>query len=105
MRWLPSTAFPIANRRAQTSCALISRRSWRGRAAKITYDFIPRCCYHALVLLVAATSRRTKMSVYKRGTHWHYRFRLRGVRYRGSLPEARTKFMAEQAEVKLKQSV
>jgi integrase len=45
------------------------------------------------------------MSVYKRGSHWHYRFRLRGVRYRGSLPEARTKLMAEQAETKLKQSV
>lgn len=45
------------------------------------------------------------MSVYKRGTHWHYRFRLRGVRYRGALPEARTKFQAEQAEIKLKQDV
>ena len=45
------------------------------------------------------------MSVYKRGTHWHYRFRLRGVRYRGALPEARTKFQAEQAEIRLKQNV
>jgi len=45
------------------------------------------------------------MSVYKRGTHWHYRFRLRGVRYRGALPEARTKLMAEQAETKLKADV
>jgi hypothetical protein len=33
------------------------------------------------------------MSVYKRGkkgTHWHYYFRVRGVRYRGVISEART---------------
>jgi hypothetical protein len=45
------------------------------------------------------------MSVYKRSTHWNYRFRLRGVRYRGALPEARTKSQAEQAEIRLKQNV
>jgi integrase len=48
------------------------------------------------------------MSVYKRGTkgnHWHYYFRVRGVRYRGAIPEARTKRQAEQAEHKLKQDV
>ena len=48
------------------------------------------------------------MSVYKRGkkgTHWHYYFRVRGVRYRGSLPEARTKQQAEQAESKIKQEI
>jgi len=48
------------------------------------------------------------MSVYKRGkkgTHWHYYFRVRGVRYRGSLPEARTKQQAEQAESKIKQEL
>lgn len=47
------------------------------------------------------------MSVYKRGkgTHWHYYFRVRGVRYRGSLPEARTKQQAEQAETKIKQQI
>ena len=47
------------------------------------------------------------MSVYKRGkgTHWHYYFRVRGVRYRGSLPEARTKQKAEQAESKIKQEI
>ena len=47
------------------------------------------------------------MSVYKRGkgTHWHYYFRVRGVRYRGSIPEARTKKDAEQAESKIKQDV
>lgn len=48
------------------------------------------------------------MSVYKRGqkgTHWHYYFRVRGVRYRGALPEARTKKQAEQAESQLKQDV
>jgi integrase len=47
------------------------------------------------------------MSVYKRGkgTHWHYYFRVRGVRYRGSIPEARTKKDAEQAESKIKRDV
>jgi len=48
------------------------------------------------------------MSVSKRGknrTHWHYYFRVRGVRYRGSIPEARTKKEAEQAESKIKQDV
>ena len=48
------------------------------------------------------------MSVYKRGkkgTHWHYYFRVRGVRYRGALPEAHTKWEAEQAESKIKQEI
>ena len=44
------------------------------------------------------------MSVYKRGkgTHWHYYFRVRGVRYRGSVPDKKD---AEQAESKIKQDV
>ena len=45
------------------------------------------------------------MAVYKRGkngTHWNYYFRVRGVRYRGAIPEARTKWEAEQAELKIK---
>ncbi|HLA09133.1 MAG TPA: hypothetical protein VJ023_00840 [Pyrinomonadaceae bacterium] len=48
------------------------------------------------------------MAVYKRGkngTHWNYYFRVRGVRYRGSIPEARTKWEAEQAELKIEQDV
>ena len=45
------------------------------------------------------------MSVYKRGTKWHYAFCVRKVRYRGALPEARTKFHAEKAETKIKLSV
>ena len=47
------------------------------------------------------------MSVFKggNGTHWHYYFRVRGVRYRGALPEARTKKEAEQAESLLKQDI
>ncbi len=45
------------------------------------------------------------MSVYKRGSHWHYRFRVRRVRYRGALPEANTKWEAEQAESKIKQEI
>jgi integrase len=46
-----------------------------------------------------------EMSVYKRGTKWHYAFAIRGVRYRGAISEARTKFQAEQAETKLRQDV
>ena len=49
------------------------------------------------------------MAVYnkrgRKGTHWIYDFRVRGVRYRGSFPEARTKWQAEQAEAKIKQEV
>ena len=48
------------------------------------------------------------MSVYKRGkqsTDWHYYFRVRGVRYRGAIPEAGTKWEAEQAESKIRQEV
>ena len=48
------------------------------------------------------------MSVYKRGrkgTHWNYYFRVRGVRYRGAIPEASTKWEAEQAESKIRQEV
>ena len=36
--------------------------------------------------------KENTMAVYKRGSHWHYRFRVRRVRYRGALPEARTKW-------------
>ena len=46
------------------------------------------------------------MSVHKRGkkgTHWHYYFRVRGVRYRGVIAEARTKLEAVQAESKIRQ--
>jgi integrase len=60
------------------------------------------------VLLVAATLKENTMSVYKRGkkgTHWHYYFRVRGVRYRGVISEARTKWEAEQAESKIKQEI
>jgi integrase len=45
------------------------------------------------------------MSVYKRGSRWHYRFRVRRVRYRGAIPEARTKWEAQQAETKIKQEI
>jgi integrase len=45
------------------------------------------------------------MSVYKRASRWHYRFRVRRVRYRGAIPEARTKWEAQQAESKIKQEI
>ncbi len=57
------------------------------------------------------------MSVFMRGTckrahrhsgeckHYHYSFRVHGKRYRGSIPEARTKWQAEQAELRSRQEV
>jgi hypothetical protein len=43
------------------------------------------------------------MPVENRGTaknpRWRYAFTIRGVRYRQAIPEARTKYEAEQAEV------
>ena len=45
------------------------------------------------------------MPVHKRGDRWHYAFCIRGVRYRGALPEARTKFQAAKAETKIRQDV
>jgi hypothetical protein len=37
--------------------------------------------------------------------HFHFSFRIRGKRYRGALPEARTKWQAKQAEVRIQQEV
>lgn len=36
---------------------------------------------------------------------WHYEFRVRGACYRGALPEARTKWQAEQAETQIRQQI
>lgn len=36
----------------------------------------------------------------KRGCSWYYDFMIKGVRYRGAIPEARTKAQAEKAEMK-----
>jgi hypothetical protein len=51
-----------------------------------------------------AAARRSQL-VHKRGTKWHYAFCIRGVRYRGAIPEASTKFDAEKAETKIRQDV
>src|SRR5688572_22021811 len=45
------------------------------------------------------------MPVHKRGDRWHYAFCIRGVRYRGALPEARNKIQAQKAETKIRQEV
>jgi integrase len=57
------------------------------------------------------------MSVYLRGTckrkhrhsgeckRFYYSFRIRGKRYRGAIPEARTKWQADQAELRIKQEI
>jgi len=45
------------------------------------------------------------MSVRKRGGRWHFDFMIRGLRYRGAIPEARTKAQALQAEVSIKQEI
>lgn len=41
----------------------------------------------------------------KRSPRWRYAFTIRGVRYRAAIPEARTKFEAEQAELEAKKAV
>lgn len=43
--------------------------------------------------------------VRKRGNHWHYDFQVKGTRYRGAIPEARTKHQAQQAEAAIRLSV
>jgi len=45
------------------------------------------------------------MPVYKRNKVWYYRFCIRGARYGEAVPEARTKWQAEQAEAKAKEEV
>lgn len=45
------------------------------------------------------------MAVYKRKNVWYYRFSIRGTRYGKGIPEARTKYQAEQAEVKAKEAI
>ncbi|HEX8137574.1 MAG TPA: site-specific integrase [Pyrinomonadaceae bacterium] len=45
------------------------------------------------------------MSVYRRGNRWHYAFCIRSARYRKAIPEARTKYEAEKAEVEAKKEV
>jgi integrase len=39
---------------------------------------------------------------FKGSGHWHFDFRVSGARYRGTIPEARTKPQAKQAEAKLR---
>ena len=45
------------------------------------------------------------MTIRKRGTRYYYDFMIRRQRYRGALPEARTKAQAERAETKIKTMV
>lgn len=45
------------------------------------------------------------MAVKKRGGRWHYDFMIKHKRYRGVVPEARTKAQAEQAETQIRQDV
>jgi hypothetical protein len=45
------------------------------------------------------------MTIRKRGTRYHYDFMIRRHRYRGALPEARTKAEAQQAEAKIKNKI
>jgi integrase len=45
------------------------------------------------------------MTIRKRGTRYYYDFMIRRQRYRGAIPEARTKAEAERAETKIKSTV
>jgi hypothetical protein len=42
------------------------------------------------------------MSVYKRGERWYFYIKFRGARHRGVIPEARTKYQAQQAENRIR---
>lgn len=42
------------------------------------------------------------MSVHKRGSRWCYYIKIKGIRYRGTIPEARTKYQAQQAETRIR---
>jgi hypothetical protein len=68
----------------------------------VAQDRIP---YRKRAPVAAPRERIMIMSVHKRGTKWHYAFCIRGVRYRGAIPEASTKFDAEKAETKIRQDV
>src|SRR5215471_2154915 len=46
-----------------------------------------------------------KRAVNKNVTSWFYDFRVRGVRYRGAIPEARNKQQAEMAETRIRNEV
>src|SRR5262245_22217823 len=43
--------------------------------------------------------------VRKRGNRWYFDFMVRRVRYRGAIPEARTKWQAEKAKAKIRLEV
>ncbi len=45
------------------------------------------------------------MSTYKRGKRWCYYIRIKGTRYRGTIPEARTKYQAQQAETRIRNQI
>jgi integrase len=45
------------------------------------------------------------MSVYKRGKRWYYYIKISGARQRGAIPEARTKYQAEQAEIRIRNEI
>jgi integrase len=45
------------------------------------------------------------MSIYKRGSRWCYYIKIKGTRYRGTIPEARTKYQAQQAETRIRNSI
>ena len=52
--------------------------------------------------LVSGCNGKGRNMVRKRGTRWYYDLMIHSVRYRGALPEARTKKQAEKAEAKIR---
>lgn len=82
---------------------------------------VPRVCRFGRIYSKAFSwlqpERGTLMSVFLRGNckrahrhsgeckHYHFTFNVRGRRYRGAIPEARTKWQAEQAELRIRQDV
>ena len=97
---------------AQTSCALIWMKSSHGPRPEITNDDTSSRCYYAAILLGGCNLKenecRSLKVKNKNGTisyGYYFRDRVTKQRYRKIVPLARTKWDAEQAEIKAKQEI
>jgi hypothetical protein len=96
MTWLASAEFLFV--RLAIEPFLIVKKSLSGLDLKSKIEPF-------LIEMAEVRERGTIMSVYKRGGRWQYDFWIKGVRYKGSIPEARIKPQAEQAEIRIKSEV
>jgi len=62
-------------------------------------------CKIATAKLSCSLRKERAVSIYKRGLRWCYDIKIKGTRYRGTIPEARTKHQAFQAETKIRNEI